>query len=156
MKYKKLIFILFGLILISTGLYIAEPISSILGLIFGLYGVFSSEKQSEEIQKISAKTEIEKQIDMYTDIAYSNHWNWLPNDVGVNDHRYSDYSKVIDSFRSYLEKVDSEIKDTYRFVVNKFNSGYKQDERHELWKKYEEVREFSRKKAEKLGNEFTE
>ena len=50
--------------------------------------------------------------------------------------------------------VDSEIKKTYQYVVDKFNSGYKDNERTDIWKKYEEIRNFSKKKSEELGKEL--
>jgi hypothetical protein len=79
---------------------------------------------------------------MYSDIAYSNQWNWLPRDVGVNNSRYSEYGEVLKRFVNYLELVDPEIKETYQYVVDKFNSGYKDNERTDIWKKYEEIRDF--------------
>ena len=50
--------------------------------------------------------------------------------------------------------VDSEIKETYQYVVDKFNSGYKNNERTVMWKKYGEIRDFSKKKSEELGKEL--
>ena len=91
---------------------------------------------------------------MYSDIAYSNQWNWLPRDVGVNNPRYSEYGEVIKRFVSYLELVDSEIKEAYRYAVYKFNSGYKDNERTNIWEKYEEIRDFSKNKSEELGKEL--
>jgi hypothetical protein len=53
-----------------------------------------------------------------------------------------------------LELVDSEIKETGQYVVDKFKSGYKDNERTDTWKKYEEIRYFSKKKSEELGKEL--
>ena len=50
--------------------------------------------------------------------------------------------------------VDSEIKEIYQYVVDKFKSGYKDNERTAIWKKYEEIRDFSKKKSEELGKEL--
>jgi len=50
--------------------------------------------------------------------------------------------------------VDSEIKETYQYLVDKFNSGYKDTERTDIWRKYEKIRNFSKKKSEELGNEL--
>jgi len=50
--------------------------------------------------------------------------------------------------------VDSKIKETYQYAVDKFKSGYKNNERTDIWKKYEEIRNFSKKKSEELGKEL--
>ena len=50
--------------------------------------------------------------------------------------------------------MDSEIKETYQHVVDKFNSGYKDNEMTAIWKKYEEIRDFPKKKSEELGKEL--
>ena len=50
--------------------------------------------------------------------------------------------------------MDSEIKEICQYVVDKFNPRYKDDERTDIWKKYEEIMYFSKKKSEELGKEL--
>ena len=50
--------------------------------------------------------------------------------------------------------VDSELKETYRYVVDKLNSGYKDNEMADVWKKYEKIRDFSKKKSKELGKKL--
>lgn len=50
--------------------------------------------------------------------------------------------------------VDSEIKATYQYLVDKFNPGYKNNARTDISKKYEEIEDISEKKSEELGNEL--
>ena len=125
-----------------------------MAIIVSVFALLNSWKARTFEEKEKKKAKIAHDLQMYTDIAYSNHWNWLPRDVGVNDPRYSDYGEVIKRFVNYLELVDPEIKEIYRYVVDKFNSGYKNDERTDVWKKYEEIRKFSKKKAEELGKQL--
>lgn len=127
---------------------------SILALIVSFIALYNSWKARTFEEKEKKTEKIAQDLEMYTDIAYSNQWNWLPQDVGINDPRYSDYSEVIKRFVNYLEFVDPKIKEPYRYVIIKFNSGYKNDERTEIWKKYEEIRDFSKKKAEELGKKL--
>lgn len=115
---------------------------SFLAILISLGALYNSWKARTFEEKEKKKAKIADELQMYIDIAYSNHWNWLPRDVGVRDPRYSEYNEVIRRFVSYLESVDPEIKETYRYVVDKFNSGYKDAERIDVWKKYEEIRDF--------------
>lgn len=127
---------------------------STLALIVSVIALYNSWKARTFKEKEKKNARIARDLQMYTDIAYSNQWNWLPQDVGVNDPRYSEHTEVIRRFVNYLEFVDPKIKEPYRYVVGKFNSGYKNDEKTEIWKKYEEIREFSKKKAKELGEQL--
>ncbi len=91
---------------------------------------------------------------MYFDIAYSNYWNWLPDEGAINDPRYFKHMEAIQRFIYYLEFVDPQIQDAYRYVANKFAFRFKENEKDEIWKKYQEVRDFSKKKAIELGKQL--
>ena len=91
---------------------------------------------------------------MYGDIADSNTWGWLPQEVRGNNLEYSEYNKVIQRFISYVELVDQQIQPKYRYVVDKFNSGYKDSERPDVFKRYQDIREFSKNKAIELGGQL--
>lgn len=129
-------------------------ILSVLAIVISVVSSWNSWKTRTFTEKTKKKAEISDELGMYTDIAYSNHWNWLPRDVGLGDPRYLEYTEVIKRFVSYLERVDPEIKDTYRYVVDKFNSGYERDEKPQVWEKYEEIRDFSKNKARELGEQL--
>jgi hypothetical protein len=114
-------------------------------------------KNSNEEKNKKMKFQLERlesERDMYTDIAYSNTSNWLTIDVGINKSKNDEFWKVWNRFISYIEKVDPEIIDDYRFVVKKSNSGYKKSERSEIWSKYQKIRDFSEKRAKELGEKI--
>ena len=100
------------------------------------------------------KRQLKSEIKMYSNIANGNNWNWLPNDVDDRDSNYRHYRDYIDCFISYLEFVDDKIQPVYREVVKYFTGGYSEDERAIVWKKYFEIREFSKTKARELGEEY--
>ena len=127
---------------------------SVVAIIISALLLQNSFKKRNFEKKENKKAKIVSDLKMYSDIAYSNHWNWLPQDVVVNNPRHSEYRGVIRKFVSYLYFVDPEIKETYQYVVDKFNSSYKDNERTDIWKKYEEIRDFSKNKSEELGKEL--
>ena len=122
-----------------------------ISLLIGLVVAF---KIKEPKNKKKGFEEIREQLDMYTDID-SDRTGWLPGDVGPGNLKYLRYQEYLDRFTSYVEKVDPEIKDSYRYVVEKFKSGIPKEERQKVRKEYHRIREYAKKKSRELGDELS-
>jgi len=105
-------------------------------------------------EKEMRKIKLVKEIEMYTDIAKFNHWNWLPGDVDFRDPDYERWNNEVDKFVSYKGLVDPEIRSDYDFIVEKFRGYCGNSEKPELMKKINKVRKFAKKKVEELRKEL--
>jgi hypothetical protein len=96
---------------------------------------------------------LEKELDLYQDIARGNIWNWARTDVGVNDLRYRDWEAWARRCISYAPRIDKRIRETYNRWIGLLQT-MGQGQRDEWTRFTREVQAFCDTKIKELQKEL--
>ncbi len=103
--------------------------------------------------KESQRRQIKEEISMYNDIANGDKWNWFPDGPGVGDKRFGEYSEFENRLRTYIWRVDSEIREKYGQVILKKYYEFKAG-KDELKREWMGIRKYAEDKVKELSEKL--